>query len=894
MIRLSTYCLNRLLAIAILLISPVIHASMSQKIIISEFLALNSTGLKDEDGDYSDWIELYNPGETAVDLTGWHLTDNSDEPGKWTFPVVSIGAGDYLVIFASGKDRAVPAGQLHTNFKLSGGGEYLALIEADSGVISYEYAPAFPPQQTNVSYGIYLNQQTFFSTPTPGAGNRLGTTVMDPVFSACRGFYDKPFTVSLSVSDPSAVIYYTTDGTIPSAATGKCYTASIQISTTTPLSAVCISNGIASHVVTHTYIFPEAVVRQSATPAGYPSGWGTLQYGLTSTYTAGTRAPADYEMDPDICNSSIYKSLIDKALKAIPTVSIVTNPGYLFSYSANPDTGGIYIYTGDVAYDNNNPKATGSNTLGATWERPASVEWYDPSDSSGFQIDCGLRLHGGNSRKSYNSPKHSFTLSFRSQYGFSKLNYDLFDDKKAVERFDDLVLRAGYNFSWLKIQGGYTTCAPAQYLNDPFARQTLLDMGAPASHGKFVHLYINGLYWGLYELSEKINKKFAEAYLGGENADYDVLNDDIDTSKPALGLVDGNTAAWNSLKALSANSDPYNELMTNHLLDMTNFVDYMLMNFYIGNTDWDKNNWFMLRNRIEPGNGFDFTSWDAETSLTDVSLDKVNQVSGFPTTLFSQLKKNKEFKLLVADRIQRHFFNEGALTAEEAARRYEKLASNIDTAIIGESARWGDYCKDVSLADVTTKVPYNLYDHWLPRKNDLMTNYFPKRSQLVFNQLKTAGFVPSTEAPQYNSQGGKLSGPIELTISATTGSIYYTIDGTDPRTPVTSAVSNNAYLYGKPLRVIGAGTVNARAKNGSEWSALSQITFLSEDTVHFIDNGSGIPVIGGNRICDVFCVNSTIHFTLPAEGFTKLDIFGTDGHLVATLANGNLPAGHHQ
>ena len=871
-----------------------INSTVSKKVLINEFLALNSEGLKDEDGDNSDWIELYNPGETTVDLTGWYLTDDENDLHKWSFPSVSIGAGEYMVIFASGKDRKNEKSKLHTSFKLSGGGEYLALVESDSDVISYEYAPYFPAQQTDMSYGIYMNQNTYFKTPTPGAGNSMGTQVMSPVFSKPRGFYDTSFEVSLSVPDQNAIIYYTTDGTRPDAVKGIKYTSPVQIVTTTPLSAIAIIDGVSSPVVSNTYLFVKDIVNQPALPKGYPDRWGTLSLGL-GNYPTGTRAPADYEMDPEICNNERYVGLMDDALLSLPSVSIVTNPGNIFSYSISPDTGGIYIYTGNVPYDElniNNGK--GSTTLGENWERPASVEYFNPTDNKDFQINCGLRLHGGNSRLTFNSPKHSFTLSFRKEYGNSKLNYDLFDYKKSVEKFDDLILRASYNLSWFKIQGGYSTCTMAQYIIDPFARRTLLDMGQPAPHSKFVHLYLNGLYWGLYEIAEKINKDFAENYSGGDASEYDVFNDDINTSKWTKGWVDGDMASFNSLKNLYTQSNPYSSIVSGKLLNMSNFIDYMLMNYYIGNTDWDENNWFIYRNRVNPNEGFQFTCWDAETSMQNVNENKVAYIKGLPTKLFNNLLNNSDFKLLVADRIQKHFFNEGSLSASSSIKRYEKLAQSIDTALIGESARWGDYCKDVSLTDKTTKVPYNLFDHWFPTINEMKTSYLPKRSNIVFNQLKNAGLFSYIDAPVYNSLGGELNEPFDLTISANAGTIYYTTDGNDPRTSVSSVVSPYAKIYGSPLHVVGSGTVKARAKNGAEWSPLAEVTFTGKDTANFVTANPDINLNAGNIISDVYCLNSNIYYTIPDNGYVRIDIYSTDGRLVSTIQNGYLNAGQNK
>jgi hypothetical protein len=92
-------------------------------VLITEFLAINDSTLADVDGDYPDWIEIHNPAATAVDLTGWYLTDDAADLAKWRFPTTTIDPGGYLVVFASDKDRAVAGAELHTSFKLGGDGD---------------------------------------------------------------------------------------------------------------------------------------------------------------------------------------------------------------------------------------------------------------------------------------------------------------------------------------------------------------------------------------------------------------------------------------------------------------------------------------------------------------------------------------------------------------------------------------------------------------------------------------------------------------------------------------------------------------------------------------------------------------------------------------------------
>jgi len=120
---------------------------------ISEFMASNGSTIADIDGDFPDWIEIHNDDTAEVNLDGWYLTDDADDPTKWRFPTTTVAADGYLLVFASDKDRAVAGEQLHTNFKLSADGEYLALVDP-TGVVVSAYDPEFPPQIRDVSYGL--------------------------------------------------------------------------------------------------------------------------------------------------------------------------------------------------------------------------------------------------------------------------------------------------------------------------------------------------------------------------------------------------------------------------------------------------------------------------------------------------------------------------------------------------------------------------------------------------------------------------------------------------------------------------------------------------------------------------------------------------------------------
>lgn len=538
-------------------------------------------------------------------------------------------------------------------------------------------------------------------------------------FSHQGGFCDEAFDLQLSSDDASLKIYYTLDGTIPTAGIATEYTAPIHVSTTTPVSAVCVGpDGVEYRYAVRTYIFLRDVYRQPASPQGYPSEW-----------TKGYKA--DYAMDQTITLGPAYSGLMDDAMQSIPTVCITTSIPNLFAKDKGPTeapTGGIYIY----------PEEKG---IGQEWERPASIEYYDADGM--VQENCGLRIHGGNSRKPGNTAKHSFRVSFRKQYGAGKLKYKIFDDDCAVHKFDHLVLRAGYNYSWLK--NGSTSLYPqniiqrtnAQYVIDAWTKEAAHAMGHRTTHRRFVHLFLNGLYWGLYEISEKMGDKFMVQYEGGVEQDWDVVEDH-------KGVIDGDRTAFDRMFTFATGATKDNtqwrQLQDQTLLDIEQFCDYMLLQWYIGNEDWDENNWRAVRHREAPEHGFQFLVWDAEMGFTGLDVNKVTLRKGEPTQMIAALKQNPLFRQIMQQRIQRHFFAGGILTPERAAALYQQLCQEIDLAIIGESARWGDYRKMTGETDVT----YTRNDYWLKRKADLLANYFPKRSDVVLKQLQSAGlFDPS-------------------------------------------------------------------------------------------------------------------------------------------------------
>ncbi len=791
---------------------------------ITEFMASNATTILDGDGVSSDWIEIYNPTDSPVDLAGWYLTDDREELDKWPFPdapEVELGPGEYLLVFASGQevdDYKDAAGYWHANFKLSADGGYLALVKPDL-TIAYAFESSdlgdewgYPKQQTDISYGIFSEEERYFPEPSPGTQNSgayIGQ-VADTTFDCDRGFYDEPFQVTIETETQGAVIHYTLNGSEPATTiTGGThyYTGPIAINTTTCLRAKAFKPGwMPSNADTQTYIFLSDVINQSASPTmadgtAFPASWKGNYLMPGEEIGPSGEVPADYEMDPDVVTDPAYSATIENDLKAIPTISLVTDMVGLF----DPEYG---IYA--------NCRARGE-----TWERACSMELINPDNSEGFGINAGLRIYGGWGSVPKRSPKHSWRILFKSEYGSTKLKYPLFSDD-ATDEFDTLILRGAFNIAWNQYEvDGEGTSEPyrvtAQYTRDEFVRRTQLAVGRASAHGRYVHLYLNGLYWGLYNLAERPDMSFAATYFGGNKEEYDALNS-------GEVVADSSKDSWNAAQAVAeagvADRAGYEALAQR--VDIENLIDYMLHNFYTGTFDWDNHNWYAACRR--GGGKYEFFDWDGECSLYDPP-DRNNWITMVnnpdkPSRFYAKLRENPEFRMQFADHVHRHFFNDGALTYQKSRDRYEELTDLIDRAIVGESARWADCGRP--------DQPYTRDVEWVAERDYLLNVYFPARTNIVLGWLQDADLYPDTAAPVFcvngaYKHGGYILPSDVISITAAAGTIYYTLDGSDPR----QAWTGNAVgsVYSTPFTLVASTKVRARARSGGEWSALNEAVY---------------------------------------------------------------------
>jgi hypothetical protein len=359
---------------------------------------------------------------------------------------------------------------------------------------------------------------------------------------------------------------------------------------------------------------------------------------------------------------------------------------------------------------------------------------YLSTDRQTLQIDAGLAVHGNASRRPEITPKHGLRLVFRGKYGRSTLEAPLFDGSPVTE-FDDLVLRP------LLDDSVFAVPHLSQYVRDQWIRDTQLAMGSLAPRGRFVHVYLNGLYWGLYNLTERITDDYADRHLGED--DYDVVSEGE--------ARDGDLEAWLGLLALLESGVETDEAYADvaRHLDIDDFIDYLLLQFYAAPQDWPGFNWTAVRPR-RAGGQFRFLSWDGEWSMVDPFVDRTGTAkSATPGALHARLRRSAEFQRRFAERATRHLGPGGALYVDPAApawdpshpqrnvpaARYAALAGLVEDAVVAEAARWGDWKN-------ANEPPYSRDRHWRPERDRMLGAFFPQRSAILAEQLRARGLFP--------------------------------------------------------------------------------------------------------------------------------------------------------
>jgi hypothetical protein len=375
-------------------------------------------------------------------------------------------------------------------------------------------------------------------------------------------------------------------------------------------------------------------------------------------------------------------------------------------------------------------------------------------------------------------------------------------------------------------------------------------MGHAAPRGRFVHVYLNGVYWGQYQLTERANAAFMAANFGGQPADYDALN--------AGRVIDGDDVAWNAL--LDSLHDGYAAVQ--HYLDVENYADYVLLQFFGGNNvDWrPESNWMAARRR-EPNAGFQFFAWDSDVIIrTGANTNIVNFGGpGFLWTLDGGVKQYPEFLSLLAQRAQEHFFDGGMFTPERLRRQIGDLADQIRLAVVMETARWG--------SGLYTPATWESAVEWI--KDTYAPEEGPHRAEIVIEQMREAGLFPLSDTPTFTLngqvlQGERLAAGDELTMSADQGTIHFTLDGSDPRVRFPVVEQTEFVGQTSPIRVL-VPTNNDLGRDWREVGFDDSSWRQGTNGIGFDVNGELTPWVEVNLEAEMKDVNATAYVRVPFQ-----------------------------
>ena len=854
---------------------------------ITEFMANNGGSLLDSDGDASDWIEVFNSGPDKADLEAYFLTDQEDAMTKWQLPAVQLPAGEFLLIFASGKNHNVAGSELHTNFNIAKAGEYLALVAPDGSTVIAEFGSAtspLPAQFEGVSYGLMQTGNTKATVLIPSGtaakalvppDGSLGKTWIRIGFDdaawdkvATGVGYDESSTYipefgaggnlgnrlnNINTSLYLRVLFDLADASAISKLTLKmkyddgfaAFLNGVRVAfSNSPASTTWNSKATGSHadgdattfkafnISAHAHLLdtganvlavqglntsmtssdmlisPELhAVRITDPTIGGPGYLGTpspgtfngdtfdgfvsdtkfsvdrgffktpfdvkittdtadaeIRYTLDGTAPSRTRGkihsgpikitgttivrtmahrpgfkptnidthtylfPADVMTQPKmrttITRSGVYGPQMADSLKAVPTISLVTpNAAFL-------NEGGSNIRE----------------------EYQSSIEMIFPDGTPGFQENGGLSNYGG---RYTNFRKKSFRVAFRSKFGVAKLRYPIFDGFEyshypPAEDFDVINLRSG----------SHDMSSRGAYMSNRFTDDSMLDMGNIAPHGRFVHLYLNGNYWGQYHLRERWSADMASSYFGGPEDDYEAVNAN-DNFRNDESVYDGSGQFWSETKRLLSRPNPFTNAADH--IDIPNIVDFMLL-WVSGNSESE----FRAFGSEPRGIPFKFMIKDADGFLR--SPGHTANHAG-PYSVMSEMRTggNPDYGTILADRIHKHFFNNGALTPSKNIQRLERRVDEARLGFISEAARWGNLFREPT--------------SWESYQNNLFNNHFPGLTKTMIGRFKSAGMYPDILAPVYSQHGGSVSPDTPVTMATDANTIYYTLDGSDPRLP---------------------------------------------------------------------------------------------------------------
>ena len=585
----------------------------SQGVVLNEFMSSNATFLQDANGDYSDWIEIYNSGDEDINLENYMLSDDPELANKWLFPSVEVPAKGFLLVFASGKD-AVISGEIHTNFKLKQSGEFLYLSDPVGDLITLINPVEVPTDQSYGSLTDGAEEMIIFPQPTPNASNSNSHIVYS---SHKSGFYTSGFELQLIPSNANDQIYYTLNAQIPTT-NSTLYNGAILMAdiTNKPNNFSNIpSTPTEGPMETGYYIWEEPGLAYKANVIRY-----------ASFNEAG-------EQISDILSQTYF---VDEAIYErynFPLVSIITDSLNLFQYDSgiyipgakHEEYGWLWMPIGNY------------HERGRDWERDIHISYFENNGDLGFETDAGMRMRGYGSTA---FAQKSFGVYFRNEYGQKNIEYPIFSDALS-DKYKRLVFRnSGNDF-------------PDTHFKDAVLTSLLKPMNFEYQRFSPSVVFINGEYWGIHNIREKYDDHYFDYQY---NIEEDSLLMVGVCGEYDVGPQDEYFVLYNYFVANDFSSD-VNYDFAKSQIDIQNLIDYEIAEIFYANYDWPCNNYRMWKTTA-PDSKWRYLIYDLDFSFAYNSLTPFDTPSlehatsdedGWPTCqcsnlFFKKLLQNEGFK----------------------------------------------------------------------------------------------------------------------------------------------------------------------------------------------------------------------------------------------------------
>lgn len=647
-------------------------------VIISEVMASNDSYPLGATGETCDYVELYNSSSTAVDLSYYGLSDNVKRPRRWQFPQGTvIQPGQYMIVYLDGRADMTTVTDNHTNFKVSrAGGETLTFCDPTGRVLDRIPLSLIP---TDHSYGRTLGLSGFFyyDTPTPGEANGTGYYgyANTPSFSLPGGQYKQPQQITIDIPE-SCQVYYTLDGSIPTKETGTLYNAGDQIEATRV-----------------------TVLRARAfDPAGMLQPSDTI----TQTYLV-----------------NLYHTL--------PVVSLVTDPDELWNEQTGMLVAGGELNKEKIPFKRVDGEPVVYRTLGKV-ARAGHVEYYGVDGTTIVDQDCEFGLQG---QYSLDMPQKTFKVRAKAKYGNKYFDAQLFDELPFTQ-YKSFVLRMGGNDSaWTRLVDGLQS-----RLIDRFNEVTSTQSTVLHQAWNPVVVYLNGVYWGHYNMRERVDRFFVAQHEGVSLEEADNMTILEASGKSHYGSKSEYSALIKKVKTLSpgTNEEDLQYILDN--IDVDNYFDYMAFEMFFGNSDPGNIRFYKLGTE---GSKWKWIFYDADYGLFDSSFNSPKSYlkekgagqQNIDNTLIRKLLENDDMKHKFLTRLGEIY---QVFTTEFMTAELDRMVAMLEPEMPLHFARWAEETdKAITFDNPTT--PEGALRYWNTRLNRLR-NVLKKRPTLFYTMVQ--------------------------------------------------------------------------------------------------------------------------------------------------------------